>query len=386
MRRKTPQRTEKQKKQKQRNDERRRWIRNQVRLDGTISTKQIRKYTQDIGYQVSSNIIEGDIEHLNSLPEMFQMARDTKEGLRWINRSRADSLVGRESVAREEKQEIASVVASLILGLTEFECELVKQKLPEHDVFSRWQIKNVLKSSKVEFSEVTTKLTAYWRKNTRTVLCDGGSTNVAAMKAVVQIARFVQQLEGGFGPTRFRFVTNCLSVFEILRGLSAEHLKRVDAGIAAAPIQPYLLGGEFQPRSAVFYGDSAHYLLERIVGIDLAFVGILSLDENKSIATCASEGERRIKSAMLEKAAIPCLVGDDAKLQANLPQMYPFAKIEDADLLISDRAMEIGDRIGARSKRQENGMAPERRDLKLQYESSANPTGILTPKGLSDGG
>ncbi len=96
-----------------------------------------------------------------------------------------------------------------------------------------------------------------------------------------------------------------------------------------------LCGGTFNRNNLSVSGENTMEML-RNINIDTAFIGVSGCSLQAGF-TCGTEGDSSIKREIIRKArTVVLMVGSD-KLRSLMP--YTFARIEDADYIISDKEL-----------------------------------------------
>ena len=295
------------------------------------------------------------------------------------NRALGQVLSYKTAVASEEKAMIASAAASMVFGFSqamkgaildywqekknEFyknreankdnetedpECDIVYSAAEEIELIENTHIYDYEEMlNLLDNTPLKERLERFWKRSNKTVLIDGGSTNYLTVSRIRLIAKSIfgimakhkgSQLfnEISYSGRQIRVVTNCLANFNYLTETFTDEVLTSVTGIHSSMIAPILLAGEFQPQASVFDGDGAHYLLERVSGVDLAFVGGSSLSSDKTAATCGRSGELKMKRAFIKKADISILCADIDKLCYNSAGLYEFANLSDFEIVLTN--------------------------------------------------
>lgn len=90
--------------------------------------------------------------------------------------------------------------------------------------------------------------------------------------------------------------------------------------------------GTINRKNLALSGQNTLEMLEKI-NIDLAFLGVSGCSVEAGF-TCGTEGDMLVKHKLIQKARTSVIMCDRAKLSRLMP--YTFARLEDADYLISD--------------------------------------------------
>ena len=100
-----------------------------------------------------------------------------------------------------------------------------------------------------------------------------------------------------------------------------------------------LCGGTLEKKNLSLYGSAAISSIEKI-NIDLAFV-VASAYSKGCGFSCGNDGEATIKNLVCQRARKVALLVDSSKIDSVLP--FTFAKEEDIDYFICDKALESDD-------------------------------------------
>lgn len=90
--------------------------------------------------------------------------------------------------------------------------------------------------------------------------------------------------------------------------------------------------GTLNRKNLALSGQNTLEMLEKI-NIDLAFLGVSGCSVEAGF-TCGTEGDMLVKHMLIQKARTSVVLCDRAKLSRLMP--YTFARLDDADYLISD--------------------------------------------------
>ena len=90
--------------------------------------------------------------------------------------------------------------------------------------------------------------------------------------------------------------------------------------------------GTINRKNLALSGQNTLEMLEKI-NVDMAFLGVSGCSVEAGF-TCGTEGDMLVKHKLIQKARTSVIMCDRAKLSRLMP--YTFARLEDADYLISD--------------------------------------------------
>ena len=90
--------------------------------------------------------------------------------------------------------------------------------------------------------------------------------------------------------------------------------------------------GTINRKNLALSGQNTLEMLEKI-NVDMAFLGVSGCSVEAGF-TCGTEGDMLVKHMLIQKARTSVIMCDRAKLSRLMP--YTFARLEDADYLISD--------------------------------------------------
>jgi DeoR/GlpR family transcriptional regulator of sugar metabolism len=168
-------------------------------------------------------------------------------------------------------------------------------------------------------------LESLWQKARRAIILDAGSTTKAIADELVKLKTPSPERR----LSSLRVLTNGLMIVESLKQMRPPYLHGI--------IQ---LGGSVRHDTEAIAGTLAEWCLESWrFSADVAFIGTTNLNNNDWTFCCDSEEEAQIKSALLHKARIRCIVADSSKLlKPKSGSNFPFASLapSDVDMIVTD--------------------------------------------------